>query len=592
MEKTGKQLSLLLLGLFGFFALTASPAAAQPVVEATVSQTTIYTGEQIELSIEISGTFSDISRPDLPAFSHFRLLSSTPSTARSYNYINGQSSTSYTYSYSLIAEEEGSYTIPAIAVEIDGELIETDPIPVTVIDRNESARSGDTETAPDIFLELQVDDETPVPGQQLVADVVLFFKDGLEVRSYQPIPGWKAEGFWKEELERSGNTRTESTIRNGVRYRKARLLQFALFPTKSGELTISPYEIQISVRSTASRNDPFSSFFGGYGNNMRQVELETDPLTLQVESLPPDPENRYIGAVGSFEIERSISSDEVMVGESVEIETRISGTGNIPLIGKPEYRIPDELEVYSPRERSTVNRTNQRINGHKTFTEVMVARNPGTVTIPEEIVSWYHPERERYVTERLPALTIRAIPNPDAVASSPEAVSLSVQPVTGLATWVSRGSTALTEMWWLWGGLALPLAMLAVGYWQKSYRDRISTDRKFARSVTAYDRAVERLEEAVSRSEEGQIREAYNQLQKSLTGFISDRVGLPEAGLSIQQYVTTLEEEKVDPELVRNVRMLLDKCATISYAPNSTPEYLRSHVSLAKSTLDKLKREL
>lgn len=81
-------------------------------------------------------------------------------------------------------------------------------------------------------------------------------------------------------------------------------------------------------------------------------------------------------------------------------------------------------------------------------------------------------------------------------------------------------------------------------------------------------------------------------LQKAITGFISDRLNLSEAGLSNKDYVSALEEQKVDEELVKNVRMLLDKCASISYAPSVSHSYLKSHVGLAQSTLDKLKKVL
>ncbi|MDZ7683550.1 MAG: BatD family protein [Fodinibius sp.] len=260
-------------------ALPLGQAHSQSVsVDASVSETTIYSGERLRFSIEISGSFNNVSRPELPSeFEGLRLLSNNPSVGRSYSYVNGQSSTSYTYTYQLVAQTKGQHTIPAATVTIDGEQYSTDPIDIEIIDRNESAQSGDSAT-PDIFLQLEVSDQQPVVGQQIITDVVLFFRDGLEVNSYQPVPGWKAEGFWKEELQNSRRPQATSTIINGIRYRKARLLQFALFPTKSGELEISPYKIIVSVRSARSADDPLSSFFGGMGRNQRQVELSSDPL--------------------------------------------------------------------------------------------------------------------------------------------------------------------------------------------------------------------------------------------------------------------------------------------------------------------------
>lgn len=561
-------------------------------VVSTVSQTTVYTGERISLSVEVSGDFNNVSRPTLPEFTGFRLLSNNPSTSRSYSFVNGKTSSSYSYSYYLIAQDEGNFTIPSITVSIDGDEYNTDPIDVEIVDRNSSANESGSNARPEIFLRMEVSDRNPVPGQQLITDVILFFKDGLEVNSYQPVPGWKAEGFWKEELENTERPRAESTIIDGIRYRKARLLQFALFPTKTGELSISPYEIIVSVRAASSRDDPFSSFFGGFGSNQRQVELKTDPVQLDVEPLPDIDPSSYTGAVGSFSINRKISTREALVGESIEIETTIRGTGNVPLITKPDYELPDGLEIYDPQQASSLNRRNQQISGSKVFTDIVIARTPGNYTIPQTTLAYFDPARNEYVRESLPALTFTVNSDPNAQAATEQTLSFSVKPVTGLASWTSDSSTALAGRWWFWTGIFFPALVLGIAYWQKTYRDKMTNNTAFARSKRASSIAEERLEKAMERSEEGHIRDAYNLLQKALTGFISDKLNLPEAGLSNQSYISALQDEGVDMELLKNIRMLLDKCATISYAPDSSHDYLKSHVGLAKSILEKLKKEL
>lgn len=591
MRKTGNTRCLVVLLLLACGWLPAFGQGSVSV-EATVSETTLFTGERLKLDITVSGDFSKIARPQLPSFPGFQLLSNTPSTSRSISYVNGVTTSSYTYSYYLSPEGEGSYRIPPVTVAVDGKDYQTDPIDVQVVDRQEAANSNSADGRPDLFLRMQLSDSRPVTGEQLIVDVVLFFKEALEVRSYQPIPGWKAQGFWKEELQNSDRPQVQSTILNGVRYRTARLLQFALFPTKAGELTISPYQVRVSVRPSSQRDDPFSSFFGGIGSNQRQVELQTDPVTVNVQPLPAADTSNYIGAVGSFNISRSVDTNSAEVGESIEIETRISGTGNVPLISKPEYRFPDGLEVYEPQESSTINRRNHKISGTKTYTDIVVARTPGTFTIPETRLAYYHPGRGEYVTETLAAHTITVKANPNAVSTGSQPEALSLQPVTGLASWVSPASESPADQWWLWAGLLLPLVLLAAAYWQKSYRHRMRTDRAFARARQADEKARKRLDAALEHSENNRPKEAYNALQKALTGYISDRLGLPEAGLSIEQYVTALEEQKVNDDLIKNVRMLLNKCATINYAPDSSQDYLKSHVGLAESIIQKLKKEL
>ena len=54
---------------------------------------------------------------------------------------------------------------------------------------------------PDIFVGLEPNKTTAFLGEQIVVDVVLYFKNTIEVRSYQASPGWKAEGFGKKNLK-------------------------------------------------------------------------------------------------------------------------------------------------------------------------------------------------------------------------------------------------------------------------------------------------------------------------------------------------------------------------------------------------------
>lgn len=593
MIRIGK--STLVFLFVGFWIGWFQPAAhAQSEVEvsATVSESTAYTGERFQLTIKVSGDYNNVSRPVLPDFTGFELLSSTPSTEQQFEIVNGRMSSSFSYGYNLSAgNNAGNYQIPPVTVNIDGQEYETEPISVEIIDRNASAAGNTENSRPDIFLRLNASDERPVPGQQVIIGVNLFFKDGIEVTSYQPIPGWKAEGFWKEEL---GTTtpQAESTVFNGVRYRKARLLQFALFPTKTGELTVSPYEISVSVRSTSSRRDRLGSFFGSFGSNQRKIELESDPISIDVQPLSEPDNATLFSGVGNFNIERQINNREVTAGESVEITTTITGSGNIPLLSKPNYDLPDGLEIYEPQESTSIERGNQQISGTKTYTDVFIAQKAGSYTIPETQVAYYNPVANRFVRQTLPAISFSASTDPEDIANIHKSISSDLSPATGPVNWIQPKNTTPFSLWWFWVGLLLPLLVVTGGYLRKKYIEKMETDTAFARARKANDIANEKLQEAIQLAEQGNIKRAYNMLHKALTGFIGDRFNLPEAGLSNSDYARALKQKNVDPGLIKNIRMLLDKCATISFAPDTSQAYLRSHVGLAQSILDKLKKEL
>jgi len=602
MVKTGNAFVLhaRLLGTLALLLTTVLAGRAQNVeVKTTLSQNEVFTGERISISIEITGSgFNSVSRPEVPQMpEELKLLSRTPSTSRSFSYVNGESNITYSYTYYAVGQVEGTYKIPPVNIKVDNRSYQTNSVTIKLIDRNKARSSSDDSPSgsnrPDIYISLELSDRTPYTGQQILADVVLFFKSGLEVLSYQPVPGWKTEGFWKEKLVSNERPRARSTIIDGVRFRKAQLMQFALFPTKSGTLELSPYEVSVNARSVSNRNDAFSSFFGGMQGNNRSVDLKSEPVKIEVKSPPALANAKDIGAVGSFTISREISGSNTIVGETIEITTHIEGTGNVPLISTPEYDLPESFEIYNPKDVSDVQRDGKMIAGSRTFTNVVVARKAGSYTIPATNVAYFDPKAEKYHIKNLPEHTITVKKDPKARnLVSANQRSFTITPVLGLTSWQTSGNTDLFDLWWFWTGLITPFMLWALGYWQKTYRERMNTDVFFARSQKALDNAKAKMDEAYENAEEGDIKEAYSALHRALSGYIGDRLGLPEAGLSDEEYLQALKNNNVDSQIPEKLYALLDKCSTIRYAPATTIEDLADDVEEAKKLLGKLKKNV
>ncbi|MEX2477652.1 MAG: BatD family protein [Gracilimonas sp.] len=578
MTKIGKLSQFFLLLCLGFTCFTT--AYAQEIqIEATLTETNIFAGEQVRLDVNVSGSsMGSVQQPELPEFDGLRWLRGNTSRGTKYALINGKPSVTYTFGYTLIAEAAGNYTIPPIEVEIDGETYRADPISFKVLDPA-TVDSGEAERSPDIYVRIEPNTENPVVGQQIVADVVLYFKNGVEVSSYQPTPGWKAEGFWKEELEYPQRAQTSSTIVNGVRYQKARLIQYALFPTKSGELTLSPFEINLSVRSRRGSSDPF-----GFGMNQERMNIQSIPVTLNVQSLPTLEGAQFIGAVGDFEINRTVSNSNALVGESIEIITQITGTGNVPLVNKPAYELPEALEKYNPQETSAIDRTNRQISGTRTFTDIVIARNEDSYTIPEMKVAYFNPDRREYVIETLTELSFNVERDPDATVITQNDLQFNVKPITGLAQWTSASGVPLHQRSLVWIMIFFPILLTAGAFAFKKYHDRMSTDTAFARSRTAADKAAKTLAEADQTQD---IKKGYYLIEKTLVQYITDKLNLPPAGLSPTLIIS--EVGKIaDTETTSELRRLLSKCETIAYAPNATQQALQTDINKTRELIKKV----
>lgn len=578
MKRIGKLRHLFFL-LIAFFGLSGLLIAQDIQVSANLSETNIFSGEQVKLEVSVSGSaMGSVKQPELPQINGLRWLQGSTSRGTQYTIINGKPSVTYTFGYVLIAQTPGEYSLPPITITVEDESYQTESIGFSVLDPA-SLESGDAERSPDIYVRIEPDTNNPVVGQQVVADVVLYFKNGVEVSSYQPTPGWKAEGFWKEELNYPQRAQTSSTIVNGVRYQKARLIQYALFPTKSGELTLSPFEITVSVRARRSSSDPF-----GFGLNQERMTLQSVPVTLDVVSLPELDNAEFIGAVGNFDIERSISTNDALVGESIEINTRISGKGNVPLINKPQYNLPETLERYNPEETSNIERNDREISGNRNFRDIVIPRNEGEYSIPAKRVAYYDPERSDFVVVTLPELTFNAERDPNAPLLTEKDLRFNVKPVTGLANWRSPSVTPLHERTLVWILIFFPILLTIGAYGFKKYQDRMQTDSAFARSRRASDKADRILQEAEHTDD---IKTGYYLIEKALTQYITDKLNLPPAGLSHSDLIDAVDKFS-DKELTGSLKKLLDKCETIAYAPNATQKTLSSDIEQTREIIKKV----
>ena len=591
MRRTGNV--LIFLSFLTLFCFVAKNAHAQSDVEvsATVTETQVFQGERINFNIVVSGNnFRNVGRPQIPTtFPGFTLLSLQPSTSTSYSIVNGVASRSYSYGYTLSAETPGNYTLPAVVIDIDGVPFETNPVEVRIIARSNSSGNGSANTQPDVFIKVELSDTNPVVGQQVTADLVLYFRAPLEIVSYQPSSNWSTDGFWKELMSDGSNPRAESVIIGNERFRRAVLLKHVLFASRAGNLTVSEANVSVTVRNPSRYSDPFNSFFGGFGTNQRNIDLQSDPVRVTVRPLPQT-DAVTIDAVGNFTITRRLSTSTATVGEAVEIITEIRGTGNLALISRPTYTFPDGFEIFTPQDESNINKETGQISGSRTFRDVVIVRKPGEFAIDPVSLAYFDPNRRRYVTVSLPQLRLVVNRDEVSVATSIQQRDLGVLPITGYVNWMTISQTSLLKQWWLWIGLILPIMVLVLAWRKKLEDDRLKGDINYARRVRALDRATETLHQAemISNSHSPDIKACMTLIQNAIYGVVADKLGLQEASMNDILVIDLLNKQKVDESYVRDVQKTLNKCSTIRFAPVIGRENLAHEIERARSLISKI----
>jgi hypothetical protein len=553
-------------------------------VASSVSESQVFLGERITFSVVVSGsTFRNVGRPQIPdRIPGFRNLSLQPSTSTNYSIVNGVASRSYTYSYSLVAETPGRHTIPSVTLIVDDQTFTTEPINTTILDRGTAATQGSTQ--PEAYIKVEVSDNSPVVGQQVITELVLYFKSPLEIVSYQPSSNWVTDGFWKELLGDGSNPRAESVIIGGERYRRAVLLRHALFASRAGNLSIGEARVSITVRNTSRYSDPFSSFFGGFGTNQRNVDLTSDPINMNVRALPAS-NYSTINAVGNFNITRRISPAVATVGEAIEIITEIRGSGNLALISKPNYNFPEGFEVFQPQDQLNLNKETGEISGNRIFRDIIIVRRPGEFAIESVDLAYYDPSRRRYINANLPSLKLVVNRDMNAIATQLQQRSLAILPISGVVQWYPRSNSSALTSWWFWVGIILPVALVVVAYRKKQEDDKLRGDVNYARRVRSYERAQVSLAtaKATTASSNPDVKHCLSILQNTIYNAVADRLGLQEASLDDEKVVSLLRKNSFPEESVKDIQRFLKKCSTIRFAPvigreNLTHEIDRCHI--------------
>ena len=285
-------------------------------------------------------------------------------------------------------------------------------------------------------------------------------------------------------------------------------------------------------------------------------------------------------------------NNDVGVGETLELITRVNGEGNIPLVRKPEYNFPDNLEQYTPEETSNIERRGLTIRGEKVFTELLAPRAPGEYEIPAERVAIFDPANGNYEYVNLPALRFTVQPGGNAPNAISSADGFQIQPVTGLAVWDRTATESIFNRFWFWILLVLPFAVLVGAVRKKRLLMKLSSDKEFARAHRAEKVAQERLNRARSIVDEGEPKEIYNILHKALFGYLADKFHLPEAGLSDNELLREIKENKITERHQSEIKKILDKCATISFAPSGDRTDYRSDIIKTEKLISELNEEL
>lgn len=588
---------LLHIGVLILFAIPA--AYGQDIeVRATVNETTIGTQEQLIFSVEVAGAgFSGIETPSPPEAEGLALLQSTPSVHRNMTLTNGALEQSVTFRWSYRPLREGPARLLATSVTVDGQTWETQPLEIVVVDQAQRPQqpqpqasnwpfgtpsptwpqgSGEN-NAPavlepnDLFIRAVPSATTAHQNEQIVVEYLLYFRDGIQLRHSRLAGSWDAEGFWREEFDIDTRPLPGNVVENGLLYHTIPLKRVAIFPTRPGTLTVDALEVESEVHlPSGTRNSPFDRLFSLRGQ-FQPVEIASEPLGLRIAPLPEGAPSAFSGAVGTWNVTASVNKTDVEVGEPLHIVVTIQGAGNVATLDQPAFVPPGAFERYEPNIETTINRGGRRIQGRKTFEYVVIPRANGSFEMPPVTFAWYDPGQDRYVTQQIELPVIRVTGSVEALAAGTTAAGFPIDDIAGILTtagsWRPVEETPLYRHAWPYAALLFPPGFLLFLYVRRRHADRLSSDTQYARGRIAHPLARKHLRQAGKLLENAQPIAFYEEIERALSGFIGNRLNVPETGWTRDQLDACLHAAGVAAGVRGLLRELLDECDQARFAP-------------------------
>ncbi len=566
MRKTGKLFALFFTTVLLLISYPSDAQAEDIDVQASLSREYVNIGENVELHIEVRAEDArHIERPALPNISGVRFASTTPEASTRYRVEDGRPVIVQRFTYQLQGVEEGLVAIPQMSVAVDGENYYSNELDIRVTGQGQAPP---TERRPEMFLQKELSDDQPVRGQQITADIVVYFRDYININNYQVTQGWSSEGFWHEDMSDDHQARAETVFLDGIRYRRAVLMRHAVFPTRAETLRMQPYKIRINARGRPPDGD--SELFGRGGT--QDIELETDRMELDVASLPQPNEGQYINAVGELTIDRYIDRETLQIGESTEMVTEISGSGNLALLNRPEYSIPSAFDTFQPRETIDLDMSGPMMQGTNEFRDVLIARRVGTFTIPADTIAVYNNLTRSYETVELPELELTVERDPTAQIGSSDTGGFRVSPINTVTAWLTPEDRILAGQWWFWVGLITPFFILIGSYQYHQYRQKVLGNTSLQRKSGAYNTARAMLADAKKENQNGNIKEAYALIYRTLLTFITDKLDTRKAGYTEQGIMNLVQPYVDDIRRMDRLEFLLKRCSKIRYTQQTEIE--------------------
>lgn len=562
----------------------AGPILGAPPVTFTASldRATIDAGERATLSLRFDGAVP----ADVPAVPGVAGLSFTPiGQSSQFNFLNGQASSVVTYNFLVHASQPGDYTIPAIAVELDGKKLSSQPLKLKVLKSGEPTPESEV-IGKDAFLKLSVAKKDLYLGEVLPVEIRLYARQGR----WRQHPQLSQEGFTIGSMVQQPVTKT--LIDN--QYYSLLVYKTFVIPARTGRLTLGPATMILNVPHPNARVSPFGEII-----DWIDATLTAEPVAVEVHPLPTnDVPADFSGAVGTYLLDVAVSTNAVTAGDPITLTVQIDGHGPIDSLKIPSLDAWRDFKTYPPITR--VDTTDAfGLEGRKTFEQVVIPENAEVKELPAVTFSFFDPDQKKYRTLSHPATAITVRPANTAPAQPtvaaggartpdeprPAADIVHIKPRPGM---LAQIRAPLVRQTWFLALQGLPvLAWLAAVVWRRR-EDSLANNPRLRRQRQVAQAVREGLDQLRTHAAANRSEEFFATVFRLLQEQLGERLDLPASAITESVVDERLRPRVENPEILAALQHLFQACNQARYAPHHTAQELSSVVPRVESALRQL----
>ena len=543
----------------------------------------VIAGQKFRITFTLeNGDGENIKVPELEAMTI--LYGPARSQSSQISIINGKttSTKSESYSYTVVASKEGSYTIPAATITSNGKQYSSNSVTIKVLpnDGTSSSQTSHSQaTSDDKTFARMILSKTSVYEQEPILATFKIYTKAANIRSIDNAVFPSFEGFVLQDIPVQ-NPQIELEHYNGVNYQVVTIKKALLYPQRSGKIDITKADFGITVQVVGTVQG-FFGFTKGYIDVEKNIS--TSPLTINVKPLPDGKPSSYANAVGDFKIKSKISKTETKVNDALTYKVTISGNGNLKYLKDPEVKFPADFEVYDPKTELDVKTTASGVTGSRTIEYTIIPRSAGTFKIPATNFSYFDLSSKTYKTITTEAYDVvvekGAINQGETVVNFAEKEELKV--LAKDIRYIKIGDFELRKeqipmfgslIYWLY--YLVPTLLLILYIIINFKRAKLNSNVDLLKNKKANKVASKRLKLAATYLKTYNKDRFYAEVLKAMWGYISDKLTIPLSELSRENVSNELRGYGASDELVAKIINIIDSCEFAQYAPSQSNEIM------------------